>query len=55
MAWHSLSNNFDGSVVDFEDQSMAPTELFPAVEGSCFSSAFSHIFAGGLCCRILWL
>ncbi len=47
MAWHSLSNKFNGSVVDFEDQSMAPTELFPAVDGSCFSSAFSHIFAGG--------
>ncbi len=47
MAWHSLNNKFDGSVVDFEDNSMAPTELFPSVEGSCFSAAFSHIFAGG--------
>ncbi len=26
---------------------MASTELFPKVEGTCFSTAFSHIFDGG--------
>ena len=26
---------------------MAKTELFPEVEGSCVSTAFSHIFDGG--------
>ncbi len=47
MAWHSLTTEFDGAVNDFEDEAMAPTELFPPVEGTCFSTAFSHIFAGG--------
>jgi len=47
MAWHSLENAFEGDVNTFEDEAMAPTELFPAVEGTCFSTAFSHIFAGG--------
>ncbi len=47
MAWHSLPVKFDGSVNDFEIEAMAATELFPAVEGTCFSTAFSHIFAGG--------
>ena len=26
---------------------MASTELFPAIEGNCFSTAFGHIFGGG--------
>ncbi len=47
MAWHTITEPFDGSVSAFEDKAMAPTELFPEVEGSCFSTAFSHIFAGG--------
>ncbi len=47
MAWHTLTEPFDGSVSAFEDKAMAPTELFPEVEGTCFSTAFSHIFAGG--------
>ena len=47
MAWHSLNEKFEGSVAHFEDTAMAATELFPSVEGTCFSSAFSHIFAGG--------
>ncbi|MGQ1788378.1 M3 family metallopeptidase [Saccharicrinis sp. GN24d3] len=47
MAWHSINNPFEGSVTDFEDAAMAKTELFPEVEGTSFSTAFSHIFAGG--------
>ena len=47
MAWHTITEPFDASVMDFEDAAMAKTELFPEVEGACFSSAFSHIFAGG--------
>lgn len=47
MAWHSLTSPFSGSVHGFEQQAMAPTETFPAVEGSCFSTAFGHIFGGG--------
>ncbi len=47
MAWHSLDTNFDNSVLDFEERVMKKTELFPPIEGTCFSTAFSHIFAGG--------
>ena len=47
MAWHTLADEFKGDVVDFEKKAMAPTELFPPVEGSSVSTAFSHIFDGG--------
>ncbi len=47
MAWHTLTKPFDGDVVEFEKKAMAPTELFPPVEGSCVNTAFSHIFDGG--------
>ncbi len=47
MAWHTLTSPFSGSVADFENQAMASTELFPAIEGNCFSTAFGHIFGGG--------
>lgn len=47
MAWHSLTEPFSGDVVEFEKESMQATELFPAVDGTAFSTAFSHIFDGG--------
>ncbi len=47
MAWHSLVAPVTGSVTLFEDDAMASTELFPKVDGSCVSTAFSHIFDGG--------
>ncbi len=47
MAWHSLSSPFSGNVSEFEEKAMESTELFPKVNGTCFSTAFSHIFAGG--------
>jgi len=47
MAWHTLSGPVSENIVEFEKRAMEPTELFPEIEGSCFSSAFSHIFAGG--------
>ncbi len=47
MAWHSLSTPFSGSVSEFEEKAMESTELFPKADGTCFSTAFSHIFAGG--------
>lgn len=47
MAWHSLTEPFTGSVQAFEQQAMAPTETFPAVDSSCFSTGFGHIFGGG--------
>ncbi|MFO7370308.1 MAG: M3 family metallopeptidase [Bacteroidales bacterium] len=47
MAWHSLTSAFDGKVSTFEMAAMAPTELFPPVDGVCFSTGFHHIFGGG--------
>ncbi|MBN2744093.1 MAG: M3 family metallopeptidase [Marinilabiliaceae bacterium] len=47
MAWHSLPVQSDSSVVLFEADALAPTELFPPVDGICISTAFSHIFNGG--------
>ncbi len=47
MAWHSLSSPFEGDVLEFEQQAMAATELFPSVEGTAFSTGFAHIFDGG--------
>lgn len=47
MAWHNLSTFVPTDVNEFERTAMAKTELFPAVEGTCMSTAFSHIFNGG--------
>lgn len=47
MAWHSITEPFDGDVIDFEKKAMQSTELFPPIPGSCMSAAFAHIFAGG--------
>ena len=47
MAWHSITEPMKGDILEFERKAIAPTELFAPVEGSCVSTAFSHIFAGG--------
>ncbi|MCZ4695010.1 M3 family peptidase [Ancylomarina euxinus] len=47
MAWHSIEKSIDGTVSEFEAEAMQATELFPRLETSCMSPAFSHIFAGG--------
>ena len=47
MAWHTLNKPFKGSVKAFEQTATADINPFPTVEGSSFSTAFSHIFAGG--------
>ncbi len=47
MAWHSLTHPFDEEVAQFESKAMEATELFEHVQGSCMSTAFSHIFDGG--------
>ena len=47
MAWHSITEPMTGDIVEFEQKAIASTELFEPVEGSCLSTAFSHIFAGG--------
>jgi len=47
MGWHSITEPVTIKPAEFEKLAMAKTELFPTVEGSCMSTAFSHIFDGG--------
>jgi peptidyl-dipeptidase Dcp len=46
MAWHSTDPNDISNVAEFEDEITADTSLFPRYGGP-FSTAFSHLFAGG--------
>ncbi|MEG0788984.1 MAG: M3 family metallopeptidase [Alistipes sp.] len=47
MAWHSITEPYEGDVMAFENQSMAPTQIMPIVEGTAMAPAFTHIFSGG--------
>jgi Zn-dependent oligopeptidase len=47
MAWHSTNPATIKSVVEFERQAMGDTKMYPPIEGTCFSTGFSHIFDGG--------
>ncbi len=47
MAWHTITQPMTGSVVEFERKALAPTDVFPQLDGICLSTSFSHIFAGG--------
>ena len=47
MAWHSLKELPAESALEFEKKVLAPYAVLPSVDGTCFSTSFSHIFAGG--------
>jgi peptidyl-dipeptidase Dcp len=47
MAWHSITEPFDGDVTAFERQATARAQVVPAVDGTAMSPGFSHIFSGG--------
>ncbi len=47
MAYHGSDKKMESSVEDFEKEVMKPTQLYPNIDGSCMSTSFSHIFAGG--------
>jgi peptidyl-dipeptidase Dcp len=47
MAWHSLTQPYDGDVEQFEKHAMEPVEVLPPMDGTAMSPSFSHIFAGG--------
>lgn len=47
MAWHTLTEPFDGDITAFERAAMSPAELLPPAEGACMSVSFAHLFAGG--------
>jgi peptidyl-dipeptidase Dcp len=47
MFWHTLMEEKDLSVINFEQEVLQPYRLIPALEGSNISCQFSHIFDGG--------
>ena len=47
MAWHTLESPFEGDIVEFEQEAMSRTRVFPLVPETAMSPTFSHIFAGG--------
>lgn len=47
MAWHSMTDTFEGDIREFEQKAMERVKLIPVPEGTSMSTSFSHIFAGG--------
>ena len=47
MAWHTLKEVPAESAIEFEQKVLAPYAVMPSVEGTGFSTSFSHIFSGG--------
>ncbi len=47
MAWYTRTEPFDGDVMAYEQEAWKRAQLLPHVEGTCMSTQFSHIFAGG--------
>lgn len=47
MMWHTCTPSTVDDVLTAERKAIKKTELLPVVEGTCISTAFSHIFSGG--------
>ncbi len=47
MAYHSSDPDSVKDVLEFESKTIDKANLFPKIPGTCISTAFSHIFAGG--------
>ena len=47
MMWHTTDPSNINDILVAERKAIKKTELLPVVEGTCISTAFSHIFAGG--------
>ena len=47
MNWHTLTKLPEMTTVEFEQKTLAPYAVLPAVSGTAFSNSFSHIFSGG--------
>lgn len=47
MMWHTNTPPTSEDIVKLEQSTIAHTEALPKTEGTCISTAFSHIFAGG--------
>ncbi len=47
MAWYTRTTPFEGDVMAYEKQAWARAQILPPVKGTCMTTQFSHIFAGG--------
>ena len=47
MAWHTLTEPFEGDVTTFEKEAWKQTVIVPEVKDTLMSSNFGHIFSGG--------
>ena len=47
MAWHTMTEAYEGDIEPFEMKAMAPVQVTPVVEGTAMAPAFTHIFSGG--------
>jgi len=47
MNWHTLTEVPAEGVVEFEQKILSPYAVMPQVDGTAFSTSFSHIFTGG--------
>ena len=47
MAWHTITEPFDGDVIAFGNAAMEQVKVMPVVPGTQMETAFTHIFAGG--------
>lgn len=47
MAWYTRTTPFEGDVEAYEKQAWSKAQILPSVQGTCMSTQFSHIFAGG--------
>lgn len=47
MAWYTRTTSFEGDVKTYEQEAWARAQILPVVPGTCMSTQFSHIFAGG--------
>ena len=47
MAWYTRTTPFEGDVIAYEKEAWKRAQVLPDVPGTCMSTQFSHIFAGG--------
>lgn len=47
MSWYTLDKPFEGDVKAYEQKAWADAQVLPVIAGTCMSTHFSHIFAGG--------
>lgn len=47
MSWYTIDKPFTGDVENFEREAWAKAQVLPVIDGTCMSTQFGHIFAGG--------